>query len=139
MGAMIIVMLVYAVACIPAIIAFGQPSDELLKDLQLGFLYLGSAAVVVHVLIALPGYLNVFFNCLSVTILPIMTTITPTSLLIRFAILVLAYIVPMIFSNVGGLIDLISAITLVATMIYYPIVFHFKLLSMREGSWHGPS
>ncbi len=54
---------VYTVCCIPAIFAFGQPSTTILADVQLGFLYVGSAGVVVTTLLALPGYLNVFFNC----------------------------------------------------------------------------
>ena len=54
------------------------PAAELLAEVQPVFLYVGSVGVVVHVLIALPGYLNVFFNCCSVTILPVMKTLNPS-------------------------------------------------------------
>lgn len=133
--AMTAVTTIYVVTCIPAILAFGQPSGTLLADVAKVFLYIGSASVVIHVIVALPIVLNIFFNTCGLTILPFMEKMGVASLGVRFAVLFLAYLVPMVFSQLGGLIDLVSAITIVATMIFLPIVFHFLLVAQKEGSF----
>jgi len=130
------VMMVYLTVCVPTIIAFGQPSTELLAELHPGFLYVGSAALVVHVFIVLPLSLNVFFKTASLTVLPVLKTCNIVSLLVRFAVLAVAFAIPMVFAKFGPLVDLTSAIVGTSTMIFFPIIFRMAILKKKEGSMH---
>jgi len=133
--AMTFVTVVYVLVSIPPILAFGQPGGTLLADVNQFFLYIGSAGIVVHVFIALPIILNVFYNTMALTVLPMMKTRSPISVLIRFVVLALAFVVPLVFGKLGALIDLVSAITMIATMIFFPIIFNIVLLMQRDGSF----
>lgn len=136
-GAMTIVTLVYIIVCIPTILAFGEPAGALLQNVEPVLLYLGAAGVVVHVFIALPLVLNVFYNTCALTILPIMKTRSVASVSIRFAVVVCCVLLPMIFAKLGALLDLVSAITITGTMIHLPVLFNFQLQVKKTGSVGG--
>merc|ERR1712137_1233862 len=135
--AMAFVIIVYVAVSIPSLLAFGQPGLTLLGDVDLGFLYAGSAGILVNICITLPICLNVLYSGMGLTWLPLMQAKTLTSISIRFMFLVLAFIVPMVFSKLSALIDLLSAVTLIATLITFPIWFYWVLLARKHGSFGG--
>jgi len=124
----------YVVVAIPTIFAFGTPSEELLGDLKPVLLYIGSASIVVHVFIALPIVLNVLYNTMSLTVLPLMKTRSVSSVAVRFVVLGLAFLVPLVFSKLGALMDIVSSLTIIATMIFLPVVFNLQLQAKKQGS-----
>merc|ERR1711937_32061 len=64
-----------------------------------------------------------------------MKTRNPVSLLVRFIVLALCFCVPIIFGNLGALLDLVSAVTMIGTTIFLPIIFYWALMAKREGSY----
>lgn len=132
--AMTFVTATYVIVAIPTILAFGQPQETLLGDVNIVLLYIGSAGIVVHVFIALPIVLNVLYNTMSLTVLPLMKTRSVMSLAIRFVVLGLAFLVPLVFGKLGALMDLVSALTMIATMILLPVVFNLRLQVKKQGS-----
>jgi len=133
--AMTLVTLIYTLVCIPTTLAFGQPPDALLYNVNPVLLYMGAMGVVVHVFIALPLVLNVFFNTFARTILPVMETRSATSVFIRFTIVCCCLVIPMIFAKLSALLDLVSAITMLGTMILLPVFFNFQLMMKKTGSF----
>merc|ERR1712048_719397 len=92
--AMAFVIFVYVAVSIPSLMAFGQPGLTLLGDVDLAFLYAGSAGILVNICITLPICLNVLFSGMGLTWLPLMQAKTFTSISIRFMLLLLALFVP---------------------------------------------
>merc|ERR1712107_738394 len=82
--AMTLVTVIYVVVCIPCLLSYGTPDEHLLDFVKPFFSYTGSAGIIVHVFIALPLVLNVVFNTLSLTILPVMKTKSLLSIMSRF-------------------------------------------------------
>lgn len=106
----------------------------LLGRLNTVLLHIGSVGIVVHVFIALPIVLNVLYNTMSLTVLPLMKTRSVTSLTIRFVVLGLAFLVPLVFGKLGALMDIVSALTMIATMILLPVVFNLQIQMKKQGS-----
>merc|ERR1711988_468971 len=94
---------VYLFVCVPTIMAFGQPKGAILGHFAQFFNYVGAVGIVIHVLCALPIVLNLVFNTYPFTQIEAMKTRNVTSLLIRFAVLFVAWLIPELASQLGAL------------------------------------
>merc|ERR1712107_448182 len=64
-----------------------------------------------------------------------MKTRNPVSILVRLAIVSVAFIIPFVYAKLGALIDLVTAVTIVSAMIFFPVSFSFSLRMSKHGSF----
>merc|ERR1712107_123804 len=64
-----------------------------------------------------------------------MKTKSLLSIMSRFVVLAAAFTVAFVFSKLGPLLDLCTALTVTSTMVFFPISFRMTLMAKKQGSF----